>query len=440
MSDDHGLRRDLGLFDTAAVVVGACVGVGIFFTPARVAALAGDASAAMLAWAIGGLVALAGAFTLAELGAMYPRSGGQYAALRDAYGSGVAFVHVVCNATAIQTGAIALIALVCAHHVALCVHGRGLDPVAASAGATVLIAVLGLANAAGVRWGARIQNVTVVAKLLALVAVAALAPRAASTTVWSSSPSGVGPGLLAAMVPALFSFGGWQQVTWIAGEVRDAERVLPRAIVVGVVVIVGVYLGVNAAYLHMLGHAGAAASDAIAADAVATVLGDVGRRVIAGIVAISAFGVLGAQLLSGPRLLYALASDGRFFAPLARVHADRGTPVVAIATMVVISLALLWAAGSEGVDRLLTGVVALDGVFFAATGLASVVLWRRRPRSERPVRMPAWPWLPIAFAVAELAIVVGATIDPRVRGAVWIGAGFIVVAATLYLVRFRRVR
>jgi basic amino acid/polyamine antiporter, APA family len=440
VAEPGGLRRELGLFDTMAVVVGACVGVGIFFTPARVASLAGSIELALWAWVIGGVVAVLGALTLAEIGGMYPRSGGQYAALRDAYGPAVAFVYVICNATAIQAGAIAVIGLVCAQNLAVTVTGHELPPLAAAVVASALVVLVGSANAVGVRWGSRIQNLTVIGKLAALLAVALLVPFAPAAAPPTSAPTVAVawlPALLAALVPALFSFGGWQQATWIAGEVRDPERTLPRAILLGVAVIVAIYLAVNWAYLHLLGLDAAAASSSIAADATAVVVGETGRRVVAGAVTLSAFGVLNAQLLAGPRLLYALAADRRFFAVFARVDARSGTPIAAIVLLAAVSLALLWLAGSRGIDRLLTGVVAVDGVFFAATGLTSVVLFRARPRSTRPLRSPLWPVVPIAFALAELAVVAGAWVDPQVRATVGFGAAWIVGAWILYMLRFR---
>ena len=440
---EDGLRRELGLFDTTAVVVGACVGVGIFFVPARVASLAGSVELALTAWVIGGLVALAGALTLAEIGSMYPRSGGQYAALRDAYGPGVAFVYVVCNSTATQAGAIAVIGLVCAQNLAVATTGAELTPFGAAIVATALVVLLAIANAIGVRWGARIQNLTVIGKLAALAAVGMLVPFAPASVPEAAAVAPIEStttALLAALVPALFAFGGWQQATWVAGEVRDAERVLPRAILLGVVVIVSIYLAVNWAYLQLLGIDAAAASKSIAADATAVVLGETGGRVVAAAVAMSAFGVLNAQLLAGPRLVYALAADRRFFSVFARVDPRSGTPVAAIAMLASVSLGLLWLAGTGGIDRLLNGVVAVDAVFFAVTGLTSVVLVRVRPRDTRPLRTPLWPIVPIAFTLAELAVVAGTWVDPNVRASVGVGAAWIVGAAILYMVRFRGVR
>lgn len=440
-TDEHpgGLRRELGTFDTTAIVVGAVVGVGIFFTPSRVAALAGDSTLALLAWALGGLVALAGAFTMAELGAMYPRTGGQYTALRDAYGVGVAFVYVICNSTAIQAGSIAVIALVCGQHIAVGVSGSELGPRTAAFAATALIVLLAAVNAIGVRWGARVQNVTVVAKLGVLLAIGGLALVAPTVDAPATeATSGGSLGVLAALVPVLFSFGGWQQVTWIGGEVRDPERTLPRAILGGILVIVAIYLITNWALLQLLGAERAASSQAIAADAAGIVFGETGRRALALAVGVSAFGVLNTQLLTGPRLLLALAHDGRFFSPFARVHARTGTPIPSIVLLAGVSIGLLWLAGSHGVDRLVTGVVAVDAFFFALTGLSAVVLLRKYPRERRPVRAPLGPVLPIAFTLAELAILVGAGIDPTVRATLWVGLAWVAAAAILYALRFRR--
>lgn len=440
------LRRELSALDATAVVIGAMVGVGIFFTPSRVAALAGDATLALVTWGIGGAVALLGALTFAELGAMVPRAGGQYELLRDAYGAATGFVYVVCNATATQAGAIGVIALVCVDNLAVALTGAVLGPWPTLASAIALTIGIALANAAGVRWGARIQNLTVLAKLATLVAVGAVAllaaPEAPAAVAAATSKAGdrLHPvaAIAAALVPTLFTFGGWQQVLWIGGEVKQPERTLPISILAGVGVVVAVYLLANWAYLVLLGHAGVAGSETLAADAVAAAFGDPGRRAIGVAVAVSALGILNAQLLTGPRLLYALALDGRLWPALGRVHAGRGTPVPAIMVLAGVAIALLLAAGRDGVDRLLTGVVLVDGVFFALTGLASLVLLRRRPRATRPVRMPGFPFIPVLFGLAELGVVIGAWLDPRVRGAAAIGAAWIAAVLVLYLLRFRR--
>jgi APA family basic amino acid/polyamine antiporter len=422
------------------VVIGAIIGVGIFFTPSRVAALAGSGSLAMWTWAIGGVIALLGALTFAELGALVPRAGGQYELLRDAYGPATGFVYVVCNATATQAGAIGVIALVCVDNLAVALTGVVLDPAVTLAAAVLLTFGIALANAAGVRWGARIQNLTVLAKLATLIAVALVAmfvPATASSEPAATASLHPVAAIAAALVPALFTFGGWQQVLWMGGEVQRPERTMPLSILGGVAVVVGVYLLVNWAYLWLLGFDGVAHSETLAADAVAAAHGDAGRRAIAVAVAISALGVLNAQLLTGPRLLYALAHDGRLWPVLGRVHAGTGAPTPAIAVLAISAVVLLLAAGKHGVDRLLTGVVLVDAVFFALTGLASLVLARKQPHAQRPVRMPGFPWVPGLFGLAEIGVVVGAWLDPDVRSAAAIGVIWMLAALGLYVLRFR---
>jgi APA family basic amino acid/polyamine antiporter len=274
--------RVLGGLDAGCVVIGAIIGVGIFFTPSRVAELTQTAPLALMAWAIAGGIALCGALTFAALGRKFHASGAQYEILRDSYGPLPGFVFVFCNATAIQPGAIAIISIICAKHLGMAATGReptGPALIGLSAG---LIAALVAANLVGVRWGSRIQNLTVFAKLATLLAVTAaavfFAPSQGSTpptTVPDMPASGVPvgfTGVLAALVACFFSYGGWQHALWISGEVREPRRNLPRAIVGGVLLVVIVYLLANWAYLRLLGAEGVAQSGALAADAAKVVM------------------------------------------------------------------------------------------------------------------------------------------------------------------------
>lgn len=442
----QGPARVLGLFDATSVVVGAIVGVGIFFTPSKVAALTGSSGLALAAWGLAGFIAMCGALTFAELGGRYHASGAQYEILRDAYGPFPAFLFVFCNATAIQGGSIGIIALVCAFNLLEAVgHGSaaGLADGSVLRLAVGLILAVTVANLLGIRWGSRIQNLTVAAKLAALLAVVGLA-------LWAPLPSpappaappapSLGPagGLLAALVPCLFAYGGWQQALWVSGEVKEPRRNLPRAILGGVVVVVIVYLSANGAFLALLGVSGVAGSKALAADAVAVVLPNLGRRLVAVAVAASAFGVLNAQLLTGPRLVYGMARDGRFFAPFAKLSVRFGTPAAAIALLGLTALALLLAAGPGGVDRLLNGLVFIDGVFFALTGAALLVLRRRPGADPEAFRTPGYPLVPLLFVLGELGVVAGAYFDPSVRSAAFLGLAWIAAAALLYRLRFHR--
>jgi len=308
--------------------------------------------------------------------------------------------------------------------------------------AILLVALLSAANIIGVRWGSRIQNLTVYTKLLALLAVAVVAlfatgdPAPADASATTTGGFGIAGAIAAGLVACFFSYGGWQHALWIAGEVRRPSRTLPIAIVGGVAIVTVIYLIVNWAYFALLGHEGVATSKAIATDAVSARFPQVGGRLVAAAVAISAFGVLNAQLLSGPRLVYGMARDGRFFRVFGRVHRRFGTPDASIALLSIMAVVILVTAGQDGVDRMLTGVVFIDGVFFGLTGAALIVLRTKRPDAERPARVPLYPVLPAAFVLGELAIVVGTLLDPGVRDAAFIGAAWIAAGAVLYLIRF----
>jgi APA family basic amino acid/polyamine antiporter len=442
---EPGFRRTLGPFDATCVVIGAVIGVGIFFNPTQVAKLAGSEGLALLAWGAGGVIALVGALTFAELGGLYPRAGGQYGALRDAFGAPLAFLHGFSNLTAIQAGSLAIIAIVCAQNLGFAATGGEIAPRAVMSIAVALISGLAGANILGVRFGAAIQNVTVIAKSATLLFVTALAIFAAPAAGEGSAVPTPGvdanagglAAFLAALVPTLFAFGGWHQGLWIGGEVRDPERTVPRAIVLGVVVVIALYLLVNGAYFRLLGHGGVAGSGALAAEAVSRALPGLGSRIVAGAVAFSAFGVLNVQFLSGPRLTYAMARDGRFFGAFGVLHARTGTPVPAILLLAAIALALLLAAGAEGVDRLLTGVVTVDATFFALTAAAVIVLRRRDPARARPVRVPLYPWVPILCIAGQGLAIVGSFQNEATRSAAWIGAAWLAAGLAIYAVAFR---
>jgi APA family basic amino acid/polyamine antiporter len=457
--------RVLGTRDAACVVIGAIIGVGIFFTPSTVARLTGSGSLCLLAWGIGGFIALCGAMAFAELGSRYHDSGAQYRVLRDSYGPFPAYLFVFCNTTAIESGSICIMALLCARYGYVAATGDAVTDaqnLLLLGMATIMILGLSTANALGARWGSRIQNITVYAKVLTLATVTGLAivlgdwpTRAFEAAPPDSATRTLSPivAVLAALVPTFYSYGGWQQALWISGEVRDPRRALPRAIIGGVLVVITVYMLVNWAYLHLLGVEGVAGSATVASDAVAAALGqssplaEVAPRIVAGAVAISAFGVLNVQFLSAPRLAYAMSRDGKFFSPFGRLSPRYGTPIAAIGLMTVLALLVLFGTGSKGtagLDWLLNGVMFIDGVFFVLTGAAVIVLrerMKRRPDAEgageASYRVPLYPIIPAIFVVGMMGILLGSYVDATLRRAAIIGVGCIVVAALMYAVFFR---
>jgi basic amino acid/polyamine antiporter, APA family len=449
--------RTLSLFSATNIVIGAIIGVGVFFGASTMAKLTQSGPLLLAAWGVGGLIALCGALVFAELGGRYQGNGAQYEVLRDSYGPLPAFLFVFCNATAIQGGAIGVIATVCAQNLFAAAGSpppTGYLLLAISAG---LIVVVMEANIAGVRWGSGIQNFTVVAKLAAIFVIIALAAASGGHTIGEPCPplleadGSIKPvpapiaAVLAALIPAMFAYGGWQHSLWISGEIKNPRTNLPRAVIVGVFIVVVVYLAVNWAYLTLLGVGGVAKSDALAADAVSSVGrgGSFGKRAIAAAVAVSAFGVLNAQLLSGPRLVYGMARDGRFFGPFARLR--NGTPVAAILMMSVVSMVLLLVSsvvreeldsGLDVIGMLGTGAVFIDAVFFILTGVAIFIL-RRRGKVEGAFRMPGYPIIPALFVIGETGALVGAYMNKETARVAWVGVAWILGAAALYLAYFR---
>ena len=403
-----GYVPSLGLFSATMMVVGGIIGSGIFLNPAIVAARVGTVELTLTVWVLGGAVALVGALVFAELGAWRPVAGGGYVYLRDAYGRLPAFLYAWTLLLVIATGAIAAVAVTFASYTAALL---GWDAVTRIPLAIAAILFLSAVNYMGVKPGAVTQNVLTVLKLAALAGliVAGLsAPSVPTEALPRALSGGVALTVGAALVPVLFAFGGWQQTNFIAEELREPERNLPRALVVGVAIVIAVYLLANLAYVKTLGISGLAHSSAPAADAMAARFGAPGRTLIAAGIAISTFGFLNLVILVSPRVYRAMASDGLFFPSLARLHPRYRTPTAAIVFQGGWAI-LLTLTGRYG--DLLDYVVFGDWIFFGTTA-ATLFVFRSRGRRglERPgirFRMPGYPVAPLLFILAALYVVTG---------------------------------
>jgi APA family basic amino acid/polyamine antiporter len=446
MSQRAHLDRVLGPVSATCIVIGAIIGVGIFLSPGKVVRLTGDGDLALIAWVIGGAIAMLGALTFAELGGMYTRSGAHYATLRDSYGPVGGFLYVFCNSTLIQCGGAVIMSIVCANNLQYLFDGAS-----PSGGdtktlliASALIVALAVNNIVGVRFGATIQNVTVFSKVATLTAVvlmaAFLVPAVPPTFVEpQAKTSGTAMSMVfAALVPVLFAYGGWQHALWIGGEIKNPKKNIPFALIGGVGIVIVVYLFANWAYMHVLGDGSdMALASTIAADTVERLAQGDFARIAAALVAVSAFGVLNASYLSSPRLLYGMSRDGRFFSPFALVHNKFHTPYWSIVLISGLGLVMLWLAKEQGVDFMLNGVVMVEAIFMLLTGLAVIVLRRKRPDAERPVRVLWYPVVPILFVLGEGLVIFGAFLDPKYRNASYVGLVWLVVAGVVYLAFFR---
>ena len=418
--------RRIGLFSGTMLVVGGIIGSGIFLNPAIVAQRVGSARLIMLAWALGAGIALLGAFIFAELGSRKPAAGGGYVYLRDAFGPLPAFLYGWALLLAIASGAAAAVAVTFASYAVPLLH---LAPGSERWLAALAIALLSLVNMFGVRPGAWTQNVFTLLKLaaIAVLVVAALmgggaaAPATCPSCAATSSMGGVIVAVGTALVPVLFAYGGWQQTNFVAEEMVDARRNLPRALVIGVVIVGVVYLAANFTYLRVLGVSGLATSHAPAADVMAAFAGETGRRLIAAGIAVSTFGFLNLVILVTPRVYQAMARDGLFFARFAELHPRSRAPVAAIAVQGAWAIVLLL-SGSYG--QLLDWVTFADWIFFGVTAGTLFVYRRREPSAG--YLAPLFPWTVLLFVAACVYVVGGAVVSNppnALRGALLLAAG-----------------
>ncbi len=392
------------------MVVGGIIGSGIFLNPSVVAERVGTAGGTMAVWVGGAVIALMGAFVFAELGQRRPRAGGGYAYLREAFGPMAGFLYAWGLLLIIATGAIAAVAMTFASY-AVPLFGwtdSARQPLAGAA-----IALLTLVNIVGVRPGAWTQNIFTILKLAAiaaLVVAAFIGDTALPVASVVPLPNAGNPLVVfgAALVPVLFAFGGWQQTNFVAEEMIDAERNLPRALVLGVLVVVAAYLLVNLAYLRALGVDGLAASSAPASETMAAVTGDAGRRLIAAGIIASTFGFLNLVILVSPRVYQAMARDGLFFSRFAELHPKWRTPVAALLMQGAWAVVLLL-SGSYG--DLLDYVVFADWIFFGLTAATLFVLRRRDGATGKGFRVPLHPWTTIAFIAASAYVVTGSVLS-----------------------------
>ena len=432
------LARELGLFSAALLVVGGIIGSGIFFTPAEVARALPSAGPILAVWVVGGLVALAGALTYAELGAMLPEAGGGYVYIREAFGPLPAFLCGWMTLASIASGAIAAVAMGFAGYAERYVS---LAPVGGRIGlAALTIVTLTLTNILGVKPGAFLQNALTLAKSLALfllIGLGLLRWSAIAPLPLAGAPLAPDTltGAATAFVAVLFTVGGWQQMNMVAGEIRDPQRTIPRALLIGISTVIAIYLGANVVYLHALGRDGLAASAAVAADTAERLAGPAGASGITVAAMISILGFTGVALLTNARMLYALGADGAFLTSAARIHPRFGSPHVALALLGGWSLALLIGTRGE-IGALLSGVVFADWIFFGLGAASVLVLRRTRPDLERPYRVPGYPVVPLLFVAAAAVGVVSAYVS-SLRTSLF-GTALLALGAGVYLLATRR--
>jgi APA family basic amino acid/polyamine antiporter len=393
MSD--ALHKSIKFFPLTMIAAGACIGSGIFIAPSDVAKLLGTGNEILVVWLIGGIVAMTGALTFAELASRFPGTGGVYLYLREAYGDLVAFLYGWCILTVITSGALAGLCLVFARYLAFVLH---LSDDAQIPIAIVELTVVTLINIFGVKFSSLFSSTLTVIKIAGIAMIVAVAMfygqhLIQNLTVRNHETATVSFGL--ALIGVLWSYGGWHHASYIGGEVINAQKVLPKALVAGALLVTIIYMSVNVGYLSLLGMEQMATSQAIAADAMMQVTAT-GGILIAILIAVSTFGTSTIYTLSAPRIYYRMGADKVFFPWLSDVHSKFGTPAKAVLLQSVWAVVLLIFWGTF--ENLATYVTFMDWIFMTMAAIALFLFRKRMPMSSYSgYKTPLYPVVPLIF-------------------------------------------
>lgn len=426
MADDTaaqpGLRRELGVWSAASIVVGTVIGSGIFLVPNEMIAYVGSPKVLFAVWIFGGLLSLAGALTYAELAAAMPEAGGEYVYLREAYGPLWSFLYGWTQLLVAKSGSIASLAtgfyLFAAlfrpdlKHIFYTVRlpigpkGGPLEMCYGQLLAIALILVLAAVNYLGVKFGGGVQVTVTGVKVGLIAAIIAIGLGSGHGTVANYASSipvaGGAAGFFAALVGALWAYDGWNNVSMVSSEIRNPQRSLPRALIAGTAGVIAIYLLINLAYFYVLSAREVASSDRVAADMMGRIFGERGAAAVSIAAMVSIFAALNGSILSGARVPYAMARGGLFFRSVGRVHPVYRTPGISI-------LALNgWAAVlvlSGRFKELYTYVIFASWILYGMTAAAVLVLRRKRPELARPYRTLGYPWVPVLFVLGALCVV-----------------------------------
>ncbi len=431
------LRRSIGLTRATAMVVGTIIGASIFVQPSLITAQVPSVAGVYLVWIIAGVLTLFGALVAAELASAFPRSGGVYVFLKEAYSSQVGFLWGWAMFWTMHSGIIAAIAVVFARYTA---HFIPMSDSAIQAVAILGIFLLSMVNYFGVRQGSALQTTFTLGKIVAIVVIIIVGftigdptdTLSGDTALSVTQPDLTNSGLFTlsdlalALVAGLFAFGGWHMVTYAAGETLRPERTIPRALVIGVLAVTACYIAMNAVYLHILPLETVISSTRVAADAADAVLGRGGSSVMSALVIFSTFGALSGIILAGPRVYYSMARDGLIFPWIGVINPRFRTPSRAIAAQAIWSSVLVVTGTYEA---LFTRVVYTEWIFFAMMA-AGLIILRRRPGYAPTYRVWGYPWIPVVFVVASVAIVINQIISDPVESG--FGLGLVLIGLPAY--------
>lgn len=424
------LKKELSLYGLTMVAVGSCIGSGIFLTPSQIAGYLPSPLLIFLAWGVGGIITLTGALTFAELSSMFPQSGGVYVFLRESYGELFGFLYGWAYLLVITSGANAALSIACAYYLAFIFP---LNQTGITLTAILALIIVTVINILRVKAAEVFTNVFTGLKLFGISAVVFIGiffGKAEMNFFQKNSLSSSGSLVSAfglALIGVLWSYGGWQHASFVAGEAREARKTIPKAMIFGAVIVSAVYLLTNLAYILLLPMDRMASSTSLAAEAVSTVL-PFGGTLVAVMIAVSTFGTLGIYTLSAPRIYYAMSRDGLFFKKLAWVHPRFRTPVNAIVVQSIWAMILLLFWGTF--EDLITYVVFTDWVFFGLTAASIFVFRVRKKDLHRPYKTLGYPVVPLIFVSITFLFVINTLLTKPVHA--YAGLIFILIAFPVF--------
>lgn len=423
------LARELTLYGLIMVAIGSCIGSGIFVTPAQIAVLVPSWGLILGVWAVGGLITLTGALTFGELGALFPKAGGIYVFLKEAYGGWLGFLYGWAYLLIITSGSIAVLSLAFTYYISYFIPMDNTWKIITS---ILVISILTTLNILRAKFGEMFSNIFTGLKLIGILLIIVC-----GIILGSKSHSFSNPGIIAgtgtlsnfgvALVGVLFSYGGWQHASFLAGETKNPKRNVPIAMVTGAIVVIMLYLLVNVSYMMLLPIDKIAVSQKVAAEATSTVL-PFGGMMVAAIIAISTLGTIGIYTLSSPRIYYAMADDGLFFKGIAKVHPKFKTPINAIIIQSIWSVVLLLFWGTF--EDLITYTVSVEWIFFALAAYGIFIFRKRMKDAERPYKTFGYPVTPLIFIGITIWFVINMFISRPLHTG--IGLGLLLLGLPVY--------
>lgn len=427
------LAKELTLYGLIMVAIGSCIGSGIFVTPSQIAGLIPSSGLILLVWALGGLIALTGALTFGELGALFPKAGGIYVFLKEAYGGWLGFLYGWAYLVIITSGSIAVLALAFSHYLSFFIP---MDNTMKLITSIITISALTTLNVFRAKFGEIFSNIFTGLKIIGILIIIltgiflgnsdlSFGGKAGFTL---SSGGGVISNFGVALTGVLFSYGGWQHASFLAGETKNAARSVPLAMITGAGIVTLIYLLVNISYMLLLPVNTIVTSEKVAAEAVSTVI-PFGGLLVAGVIAISTFGTIGIYTLSTPRIYYAMAADGLFFKSIAKVHPTFKTPVNSIIVQSVWSVVLLLFWGT--LENLITYTVSIEWIFFTLAAIGIFICRKKHRNAERVYKAFGYPVTPMIFIAINSWFVINIMMNKPLHMA--IGFGFLLLGIPLFL-------